>query len=273
MDNIVTQNTGEDSVKRLKIIILAFAISFSLFFTKVLSSQGSLLTTYLVAGIYALVAVVGMLWAFNFQVKLKSFVYILQGGLFVFSEVLFVLLFFFKQFDRIYEGILLIVLLVFIWLVTYTCFLMVNVFNVALVKNLPLIQVAQTASYILTLLMMYFFTFALLASEFPIYVIFPLMFLIYLFLLYVQFSELGMESTVIWRRVVMIALINLFVILPFLFVDSSHEIISIVPMVGGFVGGGLLNLSNQKNIKWQVFGYNFLLVMTILIVLYLSFSF
>jgi len=188
MDNIVTQNTGEDSVKRLKIILLSFVLSFSLFFTKIFAQESSLLMIYVVGALYFFVSVVGLLWAFNFKVKIRSLVYILQGGLFVFSEVLFVLIFFFQQFDRIYEGVLLFILLVFIWMITYVCFLMVNVFNVALYKSLPLLQVAQTASYILTLLMIYFFTFSILASGFPLYVVFPLLFLIYLLVLYMQFQ-------------------------------------------------------------------------------------
>ena len=68
-----------------------------------------------------------------------------------------------------------------------------------------------------------------------------------------------MEKDVIWRRVIILSLINVFAILPFMFVGSSHEIVAIVPTVGGFVGGGLLNLSDQKNVKWQIFGYNVLL--------------
>jgi hypothetical protein len=270
MDNIITQNTGEDNVKRLKLILLSFGIAFSLFFTKIFAKDVSLVDIYVVGGVYFLISVFGLLWAFNFTIKLKSLGYVLQGGLFVLSEVLFVSLFFFKGLDRVYEGLLLILLLVFIWVITYVCFLMVNVFNVSLFKTLPLIQVAQTASYILTLLMVYFFTFSILASGFPLYVIFPVIFLIYLFILYMQYKEFGIERDIIWRRVILLSLINVFSILPFIFVGSSHEIVAIVPTVGGFVGGGLLNLSNQKNIKWQIVGYNILLVIIFILGVYFS---
>ncbi|MCD4811616.1 hypothetical protein K8R14_03370 [bacterium] len=268
MDNIVTQNTGEDSVKRLKIILLSFVLSFSLFFTKIFAQESSLLMIYVVGGIYFFVSVIGLLWAFNYKVKIRSLIYILQGGLFVFSEVLFVLVFFFQQFDRIYEGVLLFILLCFIWVITYVCFLMVNVFNVALYKSLPLLQVAQTASYILSLLMIYFFTFSILTSGFPLYVMFPLLFILYLFILFMQFNELDMEKGIIWRRVILLSLINMFTIIPFIFIGSTHEIVAIVPTVGGFVGGGLLNLSGQKDVKWQVFGYNVILLIAIVLAVY-----
>jgi hypothetical protein len=270
MSKLITHNTGEDSVKRLKIVLLAFGISFSLFFTKVFAQSEELIDIYLVGGIYAVVAIIGLVWAFNFQIKRQSWKYLFQAGLFVFSEVIFVLLFFFKQFDRIYEGILLFVLLIFLWMITYTCFLMVNIFNVSLFKELPLVSVAQTASYILTLLMMYFLTFGILASSFPLYVIVPVVFLVYLFLTYMQFNEIGIEKGRLWSVVLITSLINLFILTGFLFVGSNHEIVAIVPMIVGFVSGGLLTLNPKDDVKWQVFGYNLLIFVVILIAVYVS---
>jgi hypothetical protein len=270
MGKIITQPTGEDNVKRLKIILLSFGIAFSLFFTKIFARSDTLIDTYIVGSIYAFVAMIGLVWAFEFKVRAASFKYILQGGIFVFSEVVFVLLFFFKQFDRIYEGLLLILLLGFLWSITYACFLMINVFNVSLYKKLPLISVAQTASYILTLLMIYFLTFSILASEFPLYVIFPLIFLTYLFLLYMEFTELELEKGRLKRVIILITLINTILLIPFIFVGSNHEVISIVPMIGGFVGGGLLTIKEGDTVKWQKIGYNFILLVIVLISIYIS---
>lgn len=270
MGKIVTQNTGEDNVKRLKIILLSFGISFSLFFTKIFARSDSLIDTFIVGGIYGLVAVVGLVWAFDFRIKTQSIKYLFQGGLFVFSEVIFVLLFFFKQFDRIYEGILLILLLMFLGIITYICFLMINIFNVSLYKDLPLVNVAQTASYILTLLMIYFLTFGFLASGFPLYLILPVIFLIYLFLLYMQFNEHDLDKGKLKYIVLIISIINIFLLIPFVFVGSSHEVIAIVPTIGGFVGGGLVTIKEKENIKWQVLGYNFLVLLIILLVIYIS---
>jgi hypothetical protein len=147
---------------------------------------------------------------------------------------------------------------------------MVNIFNVSLFKELPLVNVAQTASYILTLLMMYFLTFGVLASSFPLYVIVPTVFLVYLFLTYMQFNEIGIEKGRLWAVVVITSLINIFILIGFLFVGSNHEIVAIVPMIGGFVSGGLLTLNPKDNVKWQVFGYNLLIFVVILIAVYVS---
>jgi hypothetical protein len=270
MSNIITQTTGEDNVKRLKIVLLSFGIAFSLFFTKIFARGDALIDIYIVGGIYALVAIVGLVWAFNFQIKIRSVKYLLQGGLFVFSEVVFVLLFFFKQFDRIYEGILLVLLLIFLGVLTYACFLMINVFNVSLYKDLPLLNVAQTASYILTLLMLYFLTFGILASGFPLYIIFPVIFGIYVFLLYMQFNELGIGKEHLWYVSIVISLIDMFLLLPFIFVGSSHEIIAVVPTIGSFAGGSLITLKEKDNVKWQIFIYNLLIFVVILIAIYIS---
>lgn len=270
MSNLTVQNTTEDNVKRLKLIFLSFGLSFSLFFTKIFANSNSSVDIYVVGAIYALIAMVGLLWAFNFKVRRKSFKYLFQGSLFVFSEVVFVLLFFFKQFDRIYEGVLLLLLLIFLWGITYSCFLMVNIFNVSLFKDLPLLNVAQTASYILTLLMIYFLTFGILASGFSIYIIFPILLLVYIFLLYMQFNEIGIEKSHVWYVVITIALMNISLLLPFTFVSSNHEVISIVPTIGGFVGGGILTLNSKENNKWQLFGYNLLILIVIFIAVYIS---
>jgi hypothetical protein len=147
---------------------------------------------------------------------------------------------------------------------------MVNVFNVSLYKDLPLLNVAQTASYILTLLMLYFLTFGLLASGFAFYIIFPLIFGIYVFLLYMEFSEIGVKEKNLWDVVILISFINIFILLPFIFVGSSHEIIAIVPTIGGFVGGGIITLKERDNIKWQLLGYDLLIVVVILIAIYIS---
>ncbi|MCK9415100.1 MAG: hypothetical protein PHG60_00230 [Candidatus Dojkabacteria bacterium] len=270
MGKNITQVTGEDNVKRVKIMLLSFGIAFSLFFTKIFARGGGLVNIYLIGSIYALVAIVGLVWAFNFRIKIQSIKYIFQGGLFVFSEVVFVLLFFFKQFDRIYEGLLLVVLLMFLGVLTYVCFLMINIFNVSLFKELPLLNVAQTASYILTLLMIYFLTFGVLASGFPLYVIFPILFLIYIFLLHTEFNEIDIEKGHVWYLVIIVALLNVFLLLPFVFVGSSHEVIAVVPTIASFVGGGLLTIKERDNAKWQVFVYNFLILVIVFIAVYLS---
>jgi hypothetical protein len=85
-----------------------------------------------------------------------------------------------------------------------------------------------------------------------------------------QFNEIGIEKGRLWAVVVITSLINIFILIGFLFVGSNHEIVAIVPMIGGFVSGGLLTLNPKDNVKWQVFGYNLLIFVVILIAVYVS---
>jgi hypothetical protein len=85
-----------------------------------------------------------------------------------------------------------------------------------------------------------------------------------------EFSEIGVKEKNLWDVVILISFINIFILLPFIFVGSSHEIIAIVPTIGGFVGGGIITLKERDNIKWQLLGYDLLIVVVILIAIYIS---
>ena len=80
-----------DSEKRGKLLFLAGIITLAIFLTKVLQGEADISTwrIYLDGIIYFAVAFVGLLWAFNFQIKLKSLLYIFQASLFVFSAASF----------------------------------------------------------------------------------------------------------------------------------------------------------------------------------------
>jgi hypothetical protein len=118
--------------------------------------------------------------------------------------------------------------------------------------------------------MLYFLTFGILASGFPLYIIFPVIFGIYVFLLYMQFNELGIGKEHLWYVSIVISLIDMFLLLPFIFVGSSHEIIAVVPTIGSFAGGSLITLKEKDNVKWQIFIYNLLIFVVILIAIYIS---
>jgi hypothetical protein len=85
-----------------------------------------------------------------------------------------------------------------------------------------------------------------------------------------EFSEIGVEKSHLWYVVFVISLLCFFLLIPFIFIGSSHDIIAIVPTIGGFVGGGLLTLKQKDNVKWQVIGYNFLILVIVVIAIYIS---
>ncbi|HAM37532.1 MAG: hypothetical protein UR96_C0007G0010 [candidate division WS6 bacterium GW2011_GWC1_36_11] len=223
-----------DSEKRGKFLFLAGVITLAIFLTKILQGTDSVASwrVYLDGAIYFIVAFAGLLWAFNFQIKMKSLLYILQSSLFVFSEVIFVEIFFFQKFDRLYEGFILFALLVLIFLGIYVSFLMANVFNVDLFKKLPLVQVGRTSSYLISLLMMYFLTFGFLSSSFPIYLVLPLILITYVLIPFIHYVNMGMEEGELWRKTLLTSAISLMLFFGVFLTGSTHELTAIAPALG-----------------------------------------
>lgn len=260
-----------DSEKRGRILFLAVIVTSILFLSKVLGfvSLDSEIKTYGFALLFFAIAFVGQIWAFKFQIKFKSLLILFQSSLYVFSEVLFVYFFFFQNFSRIYEAFLLSLVMILIFVTTYVSFLMANVFNVGLFKKLPLIQVAQTSSYVLSLLSLYFLTFSFLASEFPIYILIPSIFICYFLIIFIHLRHLEMEASVMWSRVILIFLIMSVLFLGSFFVGSIHEVVSIVPAVGYLIGIGVISKEGFSD-KSNLFINSLVFVLIILLNLFVN---
>jgi hypothetical protein len=69
---------------------LAALIALAIFISKVTQAQTQVIVwrVYLNAGIYFAVTFLGLLWAFNFKVKKKSVLFLLQSALYVFSQAI-----------------------------------------------------------------------------------------------------------------------------------------------------------------------------------------
>ncbi len=227
-------DANTDSEKRGKFLFLAGVITLAIFLTKVLQGQDDMPNwrIYLDGAIYFIVAFVGLLWAFNFQIKVKSLLYILQSSLFVLSEVIFVEIFFFQKFGRLYESLILIMLLVLIFIGIYVSFLMANVFNVDLFKKLPLVQVGRTSSYLISLLMIYFLTFSILSSSLPLYFVLPIILIVYMLIALIHYVNMGMEEGELWRKTLLTTAISMILFLGVFLTGSTHELTAIVPALG-----------------------------------------
>ncbi len=233
----------EDSVKRGKLISLALLIALSVFVQTLMKNEDpTVFRTLLTAGIYLLISFAGLVWAFNFQVKIKSLSFLLHSSLFVMSEYLFIQLFFVEKFSRIYEGILLLILVILLFVSTYISFLMANVFNVNLYKSIPLANVGRTTSYIISTLSIFFLTFGLLSLQLPVYILLPAELGISFFFSYIHLRNLGYEGILLSRKTVLVTLIVFFMFLGSFLSGILHEVSSLGPTVGYFVGIGVANL-------------------------------
>ncbi len=137
---------------------------------------------YLVVAVFVFVYI-GLVWAFDFNVKKSSLLVLIpQSASFVALQAMFIEVFFFRRnFRRLYELLLFVMLFSFIFASTYVAFLMTNIFNVEQYRDLPLRQVARTVSYAFTVLAAYYITYTLLLLGINVWWTVSILFLVYLF--------------------------------------------------------------------------------------------
>jgi hypothetical protein len=237
-----------------------------MFVVKISQNWDQAWISYIVAAIYMFVTFIGLIWVFSFQIRFKSIPCLAQSALFVGSEFLFVEMFFFEKLDRIYEAFLLLGILGLIWVAAYISFLMSNIFNVGLYKDIPLEQVARTASYILSLFMVYFLTFSFLANGMVVYVLLPVVLIAYFSISAMHIRNLEFERKDFWRRTLLTTFIMFVLFLGSFLIGSKHEFISIVPTVGFFASiGGISKGTTEKESKRNTFLYGILLLVVVIL--------
>lgn len=240
MDRAITTT---DEEKRGKLLTLAALIALAIFISKITQVQIQVIVwkVYLNAGIYFMVTFLGLLWAFNFKVKKRSVLFLLQSALYVFSQALFIEFFFFQKFNRIYEAFILLFLMFLVFLGNYISFLMANVLNVDLFKKIPLAQVGRTSSYLISLLMMYFFTFSFLVTGLEIYFLLPLILLTYIFIISIHYLNLGIKEGELYKKSLLTVLITFLLFLGIFLTGDSHEIMAVIPVLGYYFSVGVVS--------------------------------
>jgi hypothetical protein len=261
-DATASKNVYVDNGKRGRIFFLSVVLAVSLFIIRALGLIE--LTNYWhLAGLFAgyfLVAYVGQLWAFRFAVNLRSFLVIVpHSSFFVAAQSLFVMLFFFRDFVRIYEFFLLVALLIVIMVTTYISFLMANVFNVGSFKKIPLEQVAKTASFIITLLYIYFITFSVLSLGVNLFISLILVFVAFLlgsFFHTLHLDYQGKENL----SMIMVSTVSMeSVLMGAVLLGSNYEVIAILPTTIAFIMFGIE--MNKDQLNWLGYLRYFLLFM------------
>jgi len=265
-------DSNVDNEKRGKLLLIAAFIALAIFVFKIsqMKAQMVMWQVFVHASIYAVVTIVALLWAFNFQIKKKSFLYLFQASLFVFAEVLFVELFFFQKFSRIYEAFILLGLIILVFFGNYFVFLMANVFNVHLFRSIPLVQVGRTVSYLATIFMIFFFTFSFLASGFAPYLTFPLIVLAYIIIVLLHYINIDVVGGELVRKTVVTTLIMVLLLSSVLFAGNTHEIIAFAPVVGYFLSVNVVTherISNGyvKNLPLYMIILSFLMLLILIL--------
>ena len=259
------QNT--DGEKRGKLILISAFVSLSLFVTKLTqnTTQVDVKDVYLTAGVYFLIVFFGLIWALDFNLKRRSFLLLAQAVLFVASQELFIEFFFFQKFSRVYEAFILLFLIIMCFVINYFTFLSINVLNVNLFKKIPLAQVGRTGSFLISILMMYFYTFSLLLSGFPLYITLALIFILYFINTFMHYENIGIGGAEIFRKTILIVLICYSLFVGVFLSGNSHETISLLPVVGYYFCVTLTTKENLYNIEEEKRNYIIAIVVLIIV--------
>lgn len=234
---IEANDVTRDSGKRGRLVFTAIIISLSIFLSKGLNLWTVSTTSDLLLKALAYFAVTYLLliWSFRLIINLKSLVYVLpQSSLFVAGAVLFVEMFFFREFERLIDFAVLFVVWVAVFTGLYVSFLMSNVFNVVMFREIPLKEVAKTTSYILTLIMVYLFTFVGLALQWSLVATLVFLLAVYTIVLLSHFYHLGFSMKNLFSAVAMVLIAMLASVASMMLLSSRHEYIALMPAAVAF---------------------------------------
>jgi hypothetical protein len=265
----------EDFVKKGKITLLVLLITFSFFFHKILGPYHEIFSNPLVlSAIYAFVAYWGFIWTLSFKVNSKIILHIApQLSLIIFSEILFLDMFFDKAFGRLYETLLMISLLLILFFLTYVIFLTSNIFAVSSFKKIPLEAVAKTIIYIISAVSVFFVTYGFFLLD--ISTVFSVIMLLILYFLYIIFllSHFYIETSTILSNGFLAFWSVILVLIGAVLYSSRVEFIALLMTTVFYFSIGLFISKREQITGLKIAEYIFILAIIMSFSYYFSFLF
>lgn len=261
-------------IKRSKVLFVTLLLTTTFFLYRLMSSSSFNLENFLIiVGISFVFSYLGALWIEDFTFKKESlYLEILQVALFVGFEVAFMQTFFATALARLYEAFLLVIILVIFFLSTYFAYLTMNLFVVSRFKNLPLLDVATTTSYIYTIVSAFYVTYFALSLSINPFVAFLLVFL--LLSIYFLIEIINVRHVLDWKGALVDALILSYIstisIIPACMWNRFPEFIALIPAVLVFIMlGALMHKEHGVEDKIPLVSYLLAFLFTLyLVVLY-----
>ncbi|MBN1618563.1 hypothetical protein JW887_04475 [Candidatus Dojkabacteria bacterium] len=268
------KNLGvKDDGKRQRIFFLSAIIVCGVVILKYLRSENWGITDSVVVAVLAgVIAYVGQIWAFRFNVYPKSYyTTLIQPSLFAFSTIFFVVLMFFQQFQRIYEVLFFSLFLLVLVIIFVVVFLTSNILNVSISKQIPLLQAAQTSSYIILLCTVFFVIYSFVSIGLPFYMLFPISFIFVFAAVLIHLSSFNLSvKNLIWYSIVISwACCVLLVVL--LVWPIETLIFPLLPTTIVYIGVGIV-MHNLRKLSHPAlyFEYAVLIALGVLVVLFSS---
>ncbi|MDD3661638.1 MAG: hypothetical protein PHG63_01095 [Candidatus Dojkabacteria bacterium] len=227
----------------------------------------------LVAFVAGALTYVGLMWAFRFEFLPAGYLTVLPlPSLFVFGLVLFVELFFFQRFQRIYEALIFGALLLVFVVVLAVVFLTANVLNVATVKTLPLLQVAQTASYAVSLFSIFFVSYFIVDQGLSLPLTVALLTATLFVATFLHLSHFGLHPRVVLSYSTVLTVCSAMVAAVLLMWPVSTVFRVLLPTIVSYIGVGIVMHDIRKVLRPLIFWEYTVVLCIVLVILILNAS-
>ena len=258
-----------DPGKRQRIFVVAALVVLFVFGLKVWGQpEWSVGQVVLVAAVAAFMSAVGLAWAFRFDVSRLGYLTVLpQSSMFVFGYVLFVEMFFFQRFQRIYEAVIFGALLLIFLVVLGIVFLTANVLNVSTIKKIPLLQVAQTSSYAITLFNVFFIGFFIISLGLMPWFTLPLLLVLYWSATFLHLSHFSIDLKIVSWYSAGIALSSMCIAVALLLWPVDNLFRVLLPTLVVYIGIGIIMHDIRKALRPLINWEYFIIVVLVVIML------
>lgn len=263
----------EDSVKKGKILFLSLFIVLTFFFNTTIGPFYPIFGNSLfVASFYALISFFGFLWALSFKVNARILLLIApQVALLIFSNTLFLNVFFNQTLGRLYETLLMVILLIIFFILTHIVFITNNVFAVSSFKRIPLEAVAKTTIYIVSSLSVFFVTYGFLALNMSVMISLVFLVVAIFFAIFLLLSHFYLEITTVFSNTLLVFWSLVLILAGVIFFSSRVEFIALVVAAVYYFSVGLFIGKKGQLADFRLIEYAIILFLIAFFAYYFSF--
>ena len=257
-----------DNTKKGRVILISLLIVLSLLGDRLFGFFGGIWGNPINLSIlYSLFAVLAFFWVLQFKLNLRIvFLTSFHLALIIFSQILFYQTFLADFFDRVYETLLLIIILIITFLVSYSAFLTANIFAVSSFKKIPLEAVAKTSIYFITVLSIFFLTYGFLSLGMPIWMVILVLLIFYIVYTLLLMSNFFFETRAILSNSLLIFWNLLLILIGIILFSTGIEFVAFIMAVVFYYVVDLFIEKRQEIAYSRLIEYFFLIILLVLII-------
>lgn len=263
----------EDTAKKGKILFISTLITILFIAYKVWnpSELNIFNNPLIVSGAFALVSYIAFLWILGFKVN-GRIVFLIAPHIAVitFSEILFIQMFFYRAFGRVYEALLMFAILLFIFAITEVSFLTGNVFAVSSFRKIPLEAVAKTSIYFLSLFSVFFMTYGILSLDLNLFFSVLILCVMYFFVIILLLSHFYLEMSSVINNSISILWNLILILIAGVLFSNRIEVVALLATAVFYACCGIYIDIKKRQDYSKIWEYLFILLSSLIIAFYLT---